>query len=440
MQIHENPVALLQKLIQFDTSNPPGNEAPLIQYVDGLLKEAGFETTIVAQDPNRPSIITRLKGRGEAPPVLLYGHVDVVPVTGQAWDVPPFSGEVKDGCVWGRGALDMKGPDVMLLTALLRAKAEGLDLRGDVIFALMPDEERGGVAGAKFLVNEHAAQFEGVRYGLSEFGGFSMDIAGKRFYPIQIAQKRVCTVQVALRGTGGHASMRHTGGAMAKLGRVLTALDQQRLPVRLLPVVSRMLSTIASHSDEPMRSLITALTDPAQTDATLDALGAAGRLFDSTTHNTASPTIVQGGSAINVIPSEILLTLDGRVLPGVTTAEFLDEIRALIGDDVELSTLIDEPVVLDEPDMTHFDALGNILRALDPTAIPIPYMTSGATDARYFSRIGIQTYGFVPMKLPDGFAFDSLMHNANERIPIETLTFGCEAVYQGMLALLGDKS
>jgi len=433
MSIYENPAALLQKLIQFDTSN--GNEAPLIQYVDGLLKDAGFETVLLAPKPERPSVITRLKGRGEAPPLLLYGHVDVVPISGQVWDVPPFSGAIQDGYVWGRGALDMKGPDVMLLTALLRAKAEGLDLPGDVIFALMPDEESGGVDGAQFLVREHAALFEGVRYALSEFGGFSMDIAGQRFYPIQVAQKRVCTVRVTVRGEGGHGSTRHTGGTMAKLGRILTALDQSRLPVRLLPFMVQMIQTIAAQLDEPTRSHILALTDAARTDATLDALGAQGRIFDPLTHNTANATIVQGGSATNVIPSEILLTLDGRVLPGVTTAAFFDEIRAVIGDDGELSAVTDEPVVLDDPDMTHFDALGAVLRALDPTAVPIPYMTSGATDARYFAHLGIQTYGFVPMRLPQDFAFGALMHNANERIPIETLEFGCEAVYRALGAI-----
>ncbi len=436
MSVHENPAVLLQKLIQFDTSNPPGNEAPLIHYVDGLLKEAGFETTLVASKADRPSVITRLKGRGEAPPILLYGHVDVVPVTGQLWDVPPFSGAIQEGCVWGRGALDMKGPDVMLLTALLRAKTERLDLRGDVIFALMPDEEAGGVDGAQFLVREHAALFEGVRYAISEFGGFSMDIAGQRFYPIQVAQKRVCTVRVTVRGAGGHGSARHTGGTMAKLGRILTALDQSRLPVRILPFVAQMLNIIAEQLDETTRAHFIALTDPARTDATLDALGATGRMFDPLTHNTVNATIVQGGSAANVIPSEIVLTLDGRVLPGVTTAEFFDEIRAIIGDDGEVSAITDEPVVLDNPDMTHFDTLGAVLRDLDPTAAPIPYMTSGATDARYFSQLGIQTYGFVPMRLPRDFAFAALMHNANERIPIETLEFGCEAVYRALKQIL----
>jgi acetylornithine deacetylase/succinyl-diaminopimelate desuccinylase-like protein len=431
MNVHENPAALLQNLIRFDTTNPPGNEAACINYINGLLNDYGFETMVVGKTPERPNVIARLEGRGEAPPLLLYGHVDVVPTAGQQWTYPPFAAELVDGYIWGRGAVDMKGGDTMMLAALLRAKAEGIVPPGDVILAFVSDEEAGGEYGARYLVEEQAHLFEGVQYAIGEFGAFSSYVGGKRFYPIMLAERRVCTIEATFRGAGGHGAQRHTGTAMSKLGRALTQLDQNRLPVHHHPIVEGMIRAMAAELDEPLKSSLIGLLDPATTDAVLDEMGPSGRNFEPLLHNTANATIVHGGTKTNVIPSEIKLTLDGRLLPGVTTEEFLAELHALLGDDVELRPVVDDGAT-PAAGLDLFEILAGILREADPDGTPTPYVVSGATDGRFFAKLGIQTYGFTPMLLPPDFNFAATVHAADERIPVSALEFGTNAIFQAI--------
>lgn len=430
---HTRPADLLQQLIRFDTTNPPGDEAKLIGWAAEVIRGYGIEPVIVGKSPSRTNLVARLKGRGEAPPLMLYGHVDVVPTAGQQWTHPPFSGDVIDGFIWGRGALDMKGGDAMLMSAFLRAAAEGADLPFDLIFALTSDEEDGSEYGARYLVQHHPDLFAGVRYGLSEFGGFPLNIAGQRFYPIMVAERYICTLKVTVRGAGGHGAQRATGTAMGRLGRVLTALEGVRFPVHITPVVAALVNAVADKLDPATADSVRGLLNPAKTDATLDQLGGAVRLFDPLLHNTANPTLVSGGTRVNVVPSELYLTLDGRVIPGVSPAEFISEIRAVIGDDVEITQISGEPAAAQmQPDMTHFEHLAGVLKTLDPSGTPVPYMVSGATDARVFADLGIQTYGFIPMALPEGFNFASLIHAADERIPVEAVAFGAEAIYRAV--------
>jgi acetylornithine deacetylase/succinyl-diaminopimelate desuccinylase-like protein len=432
MPIYERPAEILQNLIRFDTTNPPGNETDCIAYIDGLLRDAGCETTIVGKVPHRTNLVSRLKGRGEAPPLLLYGHVDVVTTAGQKWQHNPFGGEIIDGYVWGRGALDMKGCDAMMIAAFLRARAEGAELPSDVILCMLSDEEDTGEYGALYMVKQHPHLFDGVRYGLGEFGGFSMNMGGQRFYPIMVAERRVCTIEVTVRGPGGHGALRHTGTAMATLGRILTRLDQKRLPVRIIPVVRQMLEAIAGSVEGEYAAAIAGLLNPSHTDAVLDQMGERARSFDSLLHNSVNPTIISGGDKVNVIPSEIRLTLDGRVLPGVSTEEFLAEVAALLEEEVELTPVVDRNAVLLEPDMDGFDTLAAILKEADPEGIPIPYLINGATDGRIFAQLGIQTYGFTPMRLPEDFNFAATIHAADERIPVEAVSFGADAIYQAI--------
>jgi len=429
--IHEHPSELLQSLIRFDTTNPPGNEAQCVSYVDFLLTEAGFETTILASDSNRPNLIARLKGQGTAPPLLLQGHVDVVTTANQDWTHPPFEGKLVDGYIWGRGALDMKGGVAMMLSAFLRAKAEGLIPAGDIVLAILSDEEAGGDYGANYLVENHAEQFEGIRYAIGEFGGFPLYIGGRKFYAIQVADKRFCWMKIILRGPGGHASSPVRGGIMARLASLLQSLDQRRLPVHITPVARQMLEAIAAVVPSPMSSAFQQLLDPALTDAVLDQLGPQGSMFDAVLHNTVNTTVVQGGEKINVIPGEIILKLDGRLLPGYTSDDMAAELRPIIGEDVELEVVRYDPPT-PEPDMGLFDTLAGILREADPEAIPIPLLLAATTDAKHFARLGIQTYGFLPMNLPEEFVFFETIHAANERIPVEALDFGANAVYQAL--------
>jgi acetylornithine deacetylase/succinyl-diaminopimelate desuccinylase-like protein len=431
--IYKRPIDILRELIRFDTTNPPGNEEACIGYVRDLLEAAGFSATLLAKTPSRPNLIARLPGRGEAPPFLWQGHVDVVTTVNQNWSRDPFGAELIDGELWGRGALDMKGGVAMMVAALLRAKAEGLQPAGDIILAVMADEEAASDYGARFLVEEHPEQFEGVRYAIGEGGGTSQTIFDHRFYPIMVAEKQVCWMQATLRGDGGHGSMPLRNGAMAKLGSLLTALNAQRLPVHITPVARQMIAAIAETLPEPVDAAVARLLDSTQTNATLDSLDAQGlraaRGWDALLHNTVNATVVRASNKTNVIPSTVEVELDGRVLPGYTAADIQAEIRAIAGEDFELSTIRHDPVG-SKPDMTLYPLLANLIREADPTGVPIPSMVGGFTDGRMFARLGIQNYGFLPQNLPADFASGSMVHGADERVPVSTIEFGTRVLYR----------
>ncbi|OPX91745.1 M20/M25/M40 family metallo-hydrolase [Pelotomaculum sp. PtaB.Bin117] len=427
--ICRRPAELLQNLIRFNTTNPPGDEAACIAYINNLLTEAGLETTILARDPGRPNLITRLTGQGDAPPLLLYGHADVVTAENQVWRYPPFEGTIAEGCVWGRGALDMKGGLAMMLAACLRAKAENLALPGDIVLAVLSDEESGGDYGAKYLVNNHACLFKGIRYAIGELGGYSLRLGGQKFYMIMVAEKKLCWMKVTVRGPGGHGSIPLRGGAMAKLAQVLQQLEWRRLPVHITPVVRRMLDTMLPVLPDSTSPVIRRLLNPALTDSALAQLDESWQFLDPLLHNTVNATIVHGGHKINVIPSEISLQLDGRLLPGCTPEDMVRELREITGGQFEFE-LIQHGADPGEPDMGLFDTLAEILRKADPGCYPVPLLLSGCTDGHFFSQLGIQTYGYMPMNLPPEIEVSKLIHAADERIPVEALTFGAEAIYQ----------
>ena len=426
-----SPAELLQHLLRFDTTNPPGNEAACIGFLRERLEEAGYETATYAKDPARPNLVARLQGEGDAAPLLLQGHVDVVTTAGQQWTQPPFEGRLVDGELWGRGALDMKAGVTMLVTAFLRAKAEGLRPPGDLVLCILSDEENGGDLGARFLVDEHPELFEGIRFGLGEFGGFSIVASGRRFYPIQVAEKQICWLKATVRGAGGHGALINRGGTMARLARLLRDLDRGRMPVHVTPVVRQMVEGMADALPRAPATVVRSLLKPRFTDAALRLLGPQARLFEPMFRNTVNVTIVHGGDKINVIPSEIHVELDGRSLPGYGPDQLLDELRRLIGDDVELELVRHDPGP-SEADFGHFETLAGVIRELDPEGVPVPLLQVGVTDGRFFSRLGIQTYGFLPMRLPPEFAFTGLIHAADERIPVDALEFGAEAVWRAV--------
>jgi acetylornithine deacetylase/succinyl-diaminopimelate desuccinylase-like protein len=420
--IHHRPAELLQRLIRFDTSNPPGSERACIEWARQLLEAGGCNVQIVAQDPERPNLIARLQGEGRAPALLMQGHVDVVPAKG-SWSRPPFSGELADGYVWGRGALDMKGGVAMMLAAFLQAAEADTPPPGDVVLCLLSDEEAGGDYGARFVVENHAELFDGVRYAIGEFGGFTMDVAGRRFYPMMVAEKQLCSLRATLRGPAGHGSLPVRGGAMGRLGRLLTALDRSRLPVHVTPAVRSMIEAIAAEAPPAMRIPLRALLRPRLTDTVLEHLGDRAKLFDALLHNTASATVVRGGHAHNVIPGEVSVDLDCRLLPGFGPEDVSQELRALARVEIDFEVLRFDPGA-PSPDMTLFDTLGGILRELDPAARPVPLLLPAVTDGRFFARLGIQTYGFLPMQLPEEMRFMDLIHAEDERIPVDAVDFG----------------
>jgi len=427
--IYSRPAELLQNLIRFDTTNPPGNERPCTEYINTLFTENGIDTSLVAKTPGRPNLIARLKGEGKAPPLLLYGHMDVVTTHGQKWTYPPFEGRLVDGYIWGRGALDMKHGIAMYLAALLQAKAEKIPLPGDVIFCAVTDEEDLGTFGSGFLVSEHASLFQGVKYALSEFGGFNMNFGGKRIYPIMVAEKQCCWMKITFHGRGGHGSMPVHRQAMAKLSRSLRLLDRKHLPYHLTPPARLMMMGMATAMGGVAGLAMRALTSRLLVETVLSLLGERGNLFAPLLHNTVSPTIVKASEKVNVIPSEISLALDGRLLPGYSPEDMEKEVRSLLGEDFELEILEFSPGPA-APNMELFDTLGEVIKGLDPAGCIVPYMMSGVTDARLFSRLGIQTYGFTPLQLPDDFSFIDTIHAANERVPVKALEFGAQAVLQ----------
>ncbi len=428
--IYQRPAELLQQLIRFDTTNPPGNETACIAYINSILHEAGLQTTILASDPNRPSLVTRIKGAGNAPPLLLQGHIDVVTTEKQQWQHPPFEAGQVDDYIWGRGTLDMKGGVAMMLAALLRAHASGETLPGDVIFTALSDEEAGGTLGAQFLVEQHADLFKDVRYALGEFGGFTMHVDGKKFYLIQVLEKQVCWLRATTRGLGGHGSLPVRGGAVAKLGHIIQQLDQHRLPVHINAVTRQLLEQMAQTVPAPLGPQLLQLLDPQKTDSTLDSLALPQRrLFEPILHNTANITIIEGSSKINVIPGEVVFELDGRLLPGYTPDDMLSELRQVVGDDLDLE-VVRFAKGQEEANMGLFDTLKTVLQEADPTGIPIPFLMPVVTDGRIFSQLGIQTYGFLPIDLPADFNFLQTIHAADERIPVASMEFGTQAIYE----------
>ncbi len=431
--LHERPVELLQHLVRFDTTNPPGDERPCVEWVADVLAAYGVESDLVARDPERPNLVARLPG-GDAPPLLLYGHVDVVPTTGQDWTHPPFEGRVADGSVWGRGTLDMKGGVAMLLSAFLRAAATDADLAGDLVLCLLADEEDGGDDGAAFVVSEHPDLVADAEYALGEFGGFTMDLAGQQFYPVQVAEKQVCWLELTFTGPAGHGSLPSTDDAMARMGRAVAALDDATLPVHVTPPARRMFSAVAEELSPPASWVVRGLLRPPLTRPLLGLLDRLGEDTDTLAallRNTVNATVVRGGGKENVVPETVTLSLDVRLLPGFGPDDAVREVRAVVGDgpEIEVVRYGEGPPAAE---MGQFDLLAGVLEDADPDGAVVPLLLSGASDARHFSDIGIQTYGFTPMQLPDDFDFTERIHAADERIPVEAVEWGSERVFEAV--------
>jgi acetylornithine deacetylase/succinyl-diaminopimelate desuccinylase-like protein len=430
-----NVVDLTQELVRLDTTNPPGNEHIAADVLERVLHEAGIGSTRYESTPGRTNLLARISGTGHAPPMLLQGHVDVVTTSGQAWKHPPFAADVDDGFLWGRGALDMKSGVAMIVSAALRAAASGR-LPGDLVLAFVADEEAGGVHGASWLVDTHPELFEGIKHGIGEGGGQAQHLGGRTFYPVMVSEKRGCQMVVRLRGPGGHGSIPLRGGAMAGLAEVIGKLDRSRLEVHITPPVRMELEGMRDNLDEPLKSQIGSLLDPSRVDETLPRLGALQGHFDAVLHNTVNATMVSGGIKINVIPSLIELHLDGRLLPGYHPEDMLREVREIIGPEPELEVVQSGPAQ-PEVDLGQFELFAGVLREADPGCVPIPYLVTGGTDARHFARLGIRTYGFLPLNNPPEFNAAGLIHAADERVPVSALEFGAECVYEAVMRYRG---
>jgi len=427
-----DPIELTRQLIRFDTTNPPGAEAACVDYIAKLLADAGLETRILALDPARPNLIARFPGRGAAPPLLLHGHVDVVPTAGQHWSRPPFAADLVEGEVWGRGSVDMKGGVAMMLSALLRIRAEGLEPAGDVLLAVVCDEEAGSRAGAEYLVGHHREVFDGVACAVGEDGGASADLGGQvRFHPIVVAEKRACWVRVTLHGPGGHGSrVAPPASPVWQLHQLLTAIEGGGLGVILTSTVRRMLTELAS-APTPYAEPLSRLRDNPADLAVLADLPERDALYlRSVLQHSVNATVIRAGTSTNILPSEVAVELDARLLPGLMdSAGFIAELRSLTGPSADIELLVEgEP--LPEPEFGPFyDLLTSVLRRADPDGIPVPMLTTASTDARLFAKLGIACYGWLPMKFPAGLNYRDLLHAADERIPVQALEFGTRCFY-----------
>lgn len=419
---------ITRRLITYRTINPPGNESPAQAYLQSLLEEGGFTVQRYEAVPGRPNLVTRLPGAGKRPPLLFYGHIDVVGVAGQEWDEPPFAAVEKDGLLYGRGALDMKAGVAMLVHALLRAAGQKLRPAGDIILALVVDEESGGAAGMQFLLREHPQILAGVRYAIGEFGGFPLYAFGHKFYRIGVSQKQYAHLRLRFQAPGGHGSLPARETVMAKLGRALVKLDQAVMPYHKTPLVEHIIRSMAKVVPVEAGEILEGLLDSEQFAAALAAIGPGRERFESLFRDTANPTIATAGRKFNVIPAEAFIEIDARILPGRTAADVVAELRALLGDEATIEVIAAGPKTKPIVDYTLFDTLAGILRQLDPAGTPIPYLFNESPDGRLLEATGIQNYGFLPMNLPPEIDLPSVIHGANERVPLAAIDFGAEAL------------
>jgi acetylornithine deacetylase/succinyl-diaminopimelate desuccinylase-like protein len=369
--------------------------------------------------------------------LLMHGHVDVVPTTGQLWDVPPFEARVIDDTLWGRGALDMKGGLAMMLDALLRLRDKNIRPPHDIVFAAFADQEEGSEFGATHVLESRPELFDGVRYAIGEMGGFSTAVSGRRFYPIAVCEKQWCTLKVTVRGTPGHGSVPVLDGAMTKLAHMLTQLSAQRLPVHVTPVAREMVTSIAEQLPLPQRMALRGLLRPILTDRLLGFGGRELAAFDAMLHHTVNPTRIHASTRIDAVPATITVDLDGRVLPGHDAAELTKEVQQVCGTDaeVELGEVYETAGPVD--DLGIYSSLAKAITEIDPHARPVPFILPGCTDARFLARLGIRGYGYLPMKLPGGFNPAELIHSPNERIPLTALQFGADVIERLLCTPLG---
>jgi acetylornithine deacetylase/succinyl-diaminopimelate desuccinylase-like protein len=430
-------VGLLRDLLRIPTVNPPGNERPAAELVAEFLRAQRLEPRLLESDPSRASVIARYKGNGRLPPLLLTGHLDVVEADAATWKYPPFSGEMAEGCIWGRGAVDMKNMVSMsacVLSLLARTQPK---LERDVIFAAVADEETGSSKGAHFLVDEHADLVR-AEYALGEIGGFSLHILGRTFYPIQVAEKGQVWLTATFSGEAGHGSMPRADSAVIKAAEAIVRLGHNRLPFHPTDVVRRFLRELAAGLPHPARFILPRLGTPALAGLVLDRVlpdPAMRRTFASYLSNTASPTVVRAGSKTNVIPASASVEIDGRTLPGQSEEDFLREIRRHIGDEAIVRVMASQPPVVTPIDTPMFRCLADSIRAHDPAGIPIPAMIPGFTDAKAYSKLGTKYYGFSPVRFEpnDGISFAALYHGKDERIPEAGLRWGLRALYDAVI-------
>lgn len=418
-------VPLIQDLIRIDSTNfgddsGPG-EAAIAEYIQASLQEVGidaerFETT----SSKRQGVYARIAGRDSSrPALLLHGHIDVVPAVGD-WTHAPFEAVIADDMIWGRGAVDMKDGDAIILSTVRAWARAGVQPDRDIVILFLPDEEAGGRHGAHWLIENRKDMFEGVSEAVGEVGGFSFEVnKDLRLYMIETAEKGIRWMQLTALGTAGHGSMTNRDNAVTHLAEAITRIGHHEWPVRLTKTNQILVRELAEAFN-----LDVDVTDTAEI---VRHLGPLARMIGATFTNTAAPTMLDAGYKVNVIPGSATAQVDGRVLPGFED-EFDSEFNKLIGDKIERRDLISDIAIETPFDGPTVDAMARALHAEDAGAKPVPYVLSGGTDAKAFARLGIRCYGFIPLQLPASLDFSALFHGVNERVPVESLKFGARVM------------
>lgn len=431
MTIADKAVQFLRDLIQFDTTNPPGNELPAAQYIGDVLQQEGIEPVVLESAPSRGNVVARLPGDGSAGALLLMSHLDVVPADPQEWDHAPFAADVEDGYIWGRGAVDTKQLTAMQLAVLTTLKRENVPLKRDVVLAATADEEVGGIHGMGWLVRNHA-QLVDCEYAINEGGGFGVEVRGQRFYVCQTGEKGVCWMKLTARGTPGHGSIPRGDNAVQKLSAALARLSRARLPQHRTATVDFLVRSLAAALGFPASLVLPLALHPLLERTMLQRMESQSEVtavLRATLHNTVSPTVLRAGQKTNVIPSEATAEVDGRLVPGQQPEDLLREMRPYIGDDVEVDIIANSRPYESEPASPLFELFQEVLAERDPGCKLVPFLVPGATDGRFLADKGVKVYGFSPARQEPGWRILDLAHARNERISLANMDFGSHVLY-----------
>jgi acetylornithine deacetylase/succinyl-diaminopimelate desuccinylase-like protein len=418
--IEDEVITICQDLIRIPSVNfgeGRGDEKAVADYVVKSLAEVGIHADIYESATNRCNVIARIKGSDSSKPgLVVHGHLDVVPANADDWTVDPFSAEIRDGMIWGRGAVDMKNVDAMILAIVRSWARTGFTPRRDIVLAFFADEEAGMTFGSRWMTANHPEVFAGCSEAISEVGGFSVTVGdGKRLYFVEAAQKGIHWMKLTSRGRAGHGSMMNDENALTALTEAVAKIGRYEWPQRYTKTVKVLFQKIAEATGKPF--------DVKDLRPLLREIGPTERMIGATLQNTANPTMLEAGYKANVIPGSASAVIDGRFLPGYED-ELNQTIRSIIGADIEIETISRDIALEVDFEGDLVDAMCNAITKFDPEGIPVPYLMSGGTDNKALSELGIVGYGFSPLRLPAELDFMSLFHGVDERVPISGLHFG----------------
>ncbi len=424
-ELEDDVVKLCQELIQIPSVNfgeGKGDEKAAAEYVAAKMKEVGIESKIYESAPKRCSVVARIEGRDKSKPGLVVnGHLDVVPANAADWSVDPFSGVIKDGCIWGRGAVDMKNMDAMILAVIRLWAKHNYQPERTIVIVFFADEEAGGIYGSRWMAEKHPEVFAGCSKTISEVGGFSLTLlSGKRVYAIEASQKGIEWMKLTAEGVAGHGSMVNNANAVTRLSEAIAKIGNHTWPQRITKTSDLFFQKISELSGKPY--------DKNNLQPLIDEVGPMGKMIGATLCNTTNPTMLEAGYKANVIPQSASAVVDGRTLPGYEK-ELLDTVKTLVGEHVKVESLVSDIPLEVEFGGPLVDAMIAAIKSEDPEGIPIPYLLSGGTDNKALAKLGIVGYGFSPLKLPPDLDFTGLFHGIDERVPIDSLQFGARTLF-----------